>query len=149
MTRSTGNRRLREAMADAARRLETARQRVAARTGPAAPGDVYALNGLGQDDLGWLVVRPHPEQAGQVLLVPLDDHPLCGTPDVPLPEDQVARCGEGVWVSHGLLPADRRVDVVADEALQQVRAGVAALALGQLVSDPERRVAEDDPDYAR
>jgi hypothetical protein len=149
MTRSIREERLMQAMMAAAERVKVARQRAAGRSGPAAPGDVYALRGLGLDDLGWLVVRSHAEQPNQLFAVPVDDNPQWGTPDVPLPGEQVARCGEGAWVSAELLPDQQRVDVVPEELLHQVRAGVAALAAGEFNGDPERRAADDDPNYQR
>jgi hypothetical protein len=146
MTRSIREERLIQAMTAAAERLNTARQRAAGRTGPAAPGDVYVLRGLGQDDLGWLVLQAHSEKPHQLFLVPLDDNPQCGTPDIPLLAEQMARCGEGAWVPADLLEGEQRMDVLPEELLQQVRAATAG---GHLVSDPDRRVADDDPNYQR
>src|SRR5437868_4810928 len=131
------NERFRRAAAEAAANLGQARARAAQRSGPPAPGDLYVLGRIESAALEWLVVRAHPDDPALLLVVPADDFPLIGPPDLELPRDPVrrrltARCGQGLWVPAALLEARRRVASLAIEAVPLVRQKLAALARGRV-----------------
>ncbi len=152
MTRPSREERLRQAVATATRCLAAHREQAASRSGPPAPGDLYVLPGISRIALEWLVVRAHPDQADEVFVAPVDDCPLLGPPDAPLPETLAlrpltARCGQGTWVPARFLPQEHRVGALPAEALALVRAAVANLAAGVFVNDPLRDAADDDPTY--
>src|SRR5690242_13105411 len=113
MTQSSRDSRLQKAMADALAALERMRQQTNARTGPAL-GDLYVFRLRTVVAVEWAFVLTHPEQTDQVFVIPLDDAPLAGTPDVRLPADLVgrpltARCGQGAWVPTAWLDPSLRV----------------------------------------
>lgn len=105
-----------------ARVLEIER-RLASRTGPPAPGDVYLLKRV-----EWLLVREHPDDPTLVFVVPVDDNPMRGSSDVSLEPPQIARCCAGAWVHAAVLRC--RVDFQPD-ALRPVQKMMAKLARGQ------------------
>jgi hypothetical protein len=153
MKRSFDEARLRQAMAEALESLNQVRRLGEGRSGSPAPGDLYVLRLETQLPVEWLVVRAHPEHRDQMFVVPVDDAPLAGTPDVPLPRELVhrpltARCGQGAWVPAAILPKRCRVSALPPEALHLVRDGVARLARGEFVKDPQREQADDNPNYA-
>src|SRR5262245_36397502 len=82
--------RIRIAIADAAEKLARQLLDVVGRDTP-APGDLYVFDAGEDVGLEWLVVRFHPDDPGLLLLVPADDFPLIGTPDVTLPRELVDR----------------------------------------------------------
>jgi hypothetical protein len=117
-----------------------------------APGDLYVFGPEAEGALRWLVVREHPDDPSLLFLVPADDSPLAGTPDVPLPRDLVSgprtvRCGEGVWASAVQLRPDFRAGSVPAEALRLVRQKVADLARGRVTATEEQRRTDYDPAY--
>jgi len=120
-------------------RIETIRSRAASRTGPPAPGDLYFVGRT-----RWLVVREHPDDPTALLVVPVDDHPLLGTCDVPIEAPDAARCGCGSW-AHAAVFRDR-VDHQPD-AVRPVREVMARLARGQATGRPGD--ADEDPEYER
>ncbi len=153
MKRSFDEARLRQTMAEALGSLNQVRRLGEGRSGPPAPGDLYVLWLRTQVPVEWLVVRAHPEHQDQLFVVPVDDAPLAGTPDVPLPQELVhrpltARCGQGAWVPAAILPKRCRVSALPPEALLLVREGVARLVRGEFVNDPQREQADDNPNYA-
>src|SRR5439155_18769106 len=122
-----------KALAAALETLEQTREQAKARSGPPAPGDLYVFRLQSAVAVEWVFVLAHPEQPGQVFVVPLDDAPLAGTPDVRLPAELVnrpltARCGQGTWVPVGWLDPRLRVGAVGAEAHHLVRQSVADLA---------------------
>lgn len=105
MTNKDQNRtnRLRRAIADAARMLESDPPRPPDRPQGPAPGDLYVFDVPVDGSVEWLVVRPHPDDPALVLLAPADDFPLAGCADVPLEPDFIdhpltVRCGESAWL---------------------------------------------------
>lgn len=124
------------------------------RTGPPAPGDLYAFSIPEHSPVEWLVVREHPDDRGLLFIVPADDCPLAGTPDVAVVHPEVrrplvVRCAEGVWLRSQRFGADRRVGFLPGEVVRQVRQKVAALARGQAVGDEQQRRTDADPAYDR
>ncbi len=149
MTTPSRSERLRQAVARAA---EAARARDAPRTGPPAPGDLYVFRTESEASLEWLVLRAHPDDPFLLLVVPVDDGPLAGTPDVPLPPEEVgrpltARCGQGLWAPALHFAPALRVGSVPAEALRRARSAVADLARGEFGSAEERRRVDLDPEY--
>lgn len=143
---------MRRAIQTAAAELRHAEWRLAQRTGPPAPGDVYAFAHKFDAALEWLVVLPHPSEPDQFFVIPADDFPQAGTPDLVLTRELTSRpltlrCGQGMWVSTARLAGERRVGVLPDEALRQARAMIADLALGRLCGTEEQRAADMDSEY--
>jgi hypothetical protein len=145
--------RLRREAAAAEANLARARSQPAQRSGPPAPGDLYALAEDETAALEWLAVYPHPDDSSLLLIVPADDFPLVGTPDVALSGDPArrhltARCGQGLWVPAGLLEPHRRVGFLPDQGLRPVRQKLADLARGRLAGNEEQQQVDADPEYA-
>lgn len=143
---------LRRAIQTAAAELRHAEWRLAQRTGPPAPGDVYAFAHASEAALEWLVVLSHPSEPDQLFVIPADEFPLAGTPDLALPRELTARplmlrCGQGMWVSTARLAGERRVGILPDVALRLARATVADLAMGRLCGNDEQRAADLDTEY--
>ncbi len=120
---------------------------------PTEPGDLYVFPPGGAAALEWLVVRPHPDDAGLLFVVPVDDYPRAGTPDVALAAEvagrpRAARCGQGLWIAADRFEERHRAGRLADEALRLVRQKLADLARGRITSSDEQRAADDDSDYA-
>src|SRR5262249_27247223 len=91
--------RLRRAVADASRRLECQSEHRHEMLPRPAPGCLYVFGTPVDAGIEWLVVRPHPDDPGLVLLAPADDFPLVGRSDVPLKPEFIdrpltVRCGE-------------------------------------------------------
>jgi hypothetical protein len=152
MTTPSRPERLRQAITAAAQNLAGARALAAQRSGPPAPGDLYLFR-LGEGAaLEWLVVREHPDDPGLLLMVPADDFPLAGTPDVKVPDELAhrplsVRCGQGLWLPARQLEPHLRVGSLAAEALRQVRQKLAELARGQAAGTEEQRQTDLDPEY--
>jgi hypothetical protein len=144
--------RLKLRMAAAQQDLKRASERLSKRSGPPRLGDLYVFPLDVDIAVEWLVVREHPDNHGLLFLVPVDDFPPAGVPDVTLPQNRLdrpltARCGEGLWAEADLLDADERVDAVPPDVLGLVRSGVARLARGELTGTDEQRSVEADPAY--
>jgi hypothetical protein len=115
------------------------------------PGDLYVFD-TGQDvAIEWLVVRAHPDDPDLILLAPVDDFPLAGTPDLVLPVERVGRpmtvrCGETDWFPRSLFTPDLRVDSIPDDLLALVRRRLADLARGRAL-EPQAPTIDLDPEY--
>jgi hypothetical protein len=148
----TQNERLRQAQARAAQALASSRAESARRTGPPSPGDLYVFRLVSEAALEWLVVLEHPDDRVLLLVVPVDDHPLTGTPDVALPREVIhrpltARCGQGAWLPAGQFRPRLRVGALPEPALRLVRQKVADLARGRISASEAQRGADLDPEY--
>uniref|UniRef100_A0A7C4QQ30 Uncharacterized protein n=1 Tax=Schlesneria paludicola TaxID=360056 RepID=A0A7C4QQ30_9PLAN len=143
---------LRTAIAAAAESLSRSLGRIAADRPVPSPGDLYVFD-VGRDDVGveWLVVRVHPDDSEMYLVVPVDDFPLAGTPDLVLPEDRVGRPmivrgGEADWFPRSLFTPKFRVGALPDDVLLLVRKLMADLARGR-VAAPADPTVDGDPEY--
>lgn len=126
--------------------LQTIEDRVSARSGGPKPGDMYVME---ENILEWLVIREHPDDSTLLFIVPTDDFPFAGTPDVDMSQEAsrplFARCGWGAWVPTSLLQERYRVDALPEPALALAREMMAKLARGKWVSEPS---VDNDPEYA-
>lgn len=119
---------LRQEAGRALGRLAELRRELEDRRGePPRPGDLYVLPDTADYPVEWLVVEEEGGEAGRLLVVPADTHPLVGSGDVELPATQAGgplslRCRFGEWVSPGLLARGKRTGKLSDEALERVRA---------------------------
>jgi hypothetical protein len=114
------------------------------------PGDLYVFDTGQEVAIEWLVVRAHPDDPDLILLAPVDDFPLAGTPDLVLPVERVGRpmtvrCGETDWFPRALFQPDLRVDTIPDDLLALVRRRLADLARGRAL--PEAQAIDLDPEY--
>lgn len=143
--------RLRQAVGEAAARLEAAAHEPKRGVGP-APGDLYVFDTPVEGAIEWLVVRFHVDDPAVVLLAPADDLPLAGQCDVALwPEfldrPLTVRCGESAWLPASTCSDYLRVATVPEEAVSEIRRVIAGLARGNVPNDPVRECAEADPEY--
>lgn len=110
------------------------------------PGDLYVLD-TGDDAVAveWLVV--YCQQGDLVLLAPVDDFPLLGTPDVKVagPTVQHVRCGETDWFPASICEVRLRCSPLSEQGLREVRQMLADLARGRLL--PNRESVDCDPEY--
>ena len=144
--------RLRQAIVETARGLETPSAPLSERTGLAAAGDLFVFHTAEDAALEWLVVREHADDPSRLLLVPGDDFPLVGPPDLELPRDLVGRplavrCGQALWVPLHFCQQRLRTGSVPVEALDLVRRKIAELAQGRADKSEEWRQADADPEY--
>lgn len=111
-------------------------------------GDLYVFDIDTDVSIEWLVAREHPEDLNQVLLVPVDDFFLTGTPDLVLPVNRplTARCGETDWFPKSLLVPTSRVGTIPDDVLKLVRRRLADLARGRAITPTDLSV-DFDPEY--
>ncbi|HVA49612.1 MAG TPA: hypothetical protein VNH11_24820 [Pirellulales bacterium] len=152
MARQDRAERLRQAIVEAAARLEATAQEPARASGGPAPGDLYVFETPVEAAIEWLVVRFHVDDPAIVLLAPADDLPLAGQCDVGLwPEfldrPLTVRCGESAWLPATMCADYLRVGMVPEEAAAEVRRVIAGLARGNMPNDPVRECAEADPEY--
>jgi hypothetical protein len=145
--------RLRRGIADATKSSESEPQLPPDRGPEPVPCDLYVFDVPVDGAIEWLVVRPHPDDPATVLLAPADDFPLVGCADVALEHEVVdrpltVRCGNATWVPAAVCPEHLRVGRLPDEAVSLVRGKLAALARGNLASQPDARAVEADPEYA-
>jgi hypothetical protein len=143
---------LQQAVAEAARNLQSAMARASERTGPPAPGDLFVFDTGEEAALEWLVVREHPDDPTLLLLAPGDDFPLSGPPDVALSRELVGqtltiRCGESLWVPLHFCQQRLRTGSVPVGALRLVRRKISELARGRAEETEEQRQTEVDPEY--
>ncbi|HET6882056.1 MAG TPA: hypothetical protein VFI31_17950 [Pirellulales bacterium] len=144
--------RLRQAIVEAAARLEecsAARQMNVA--GP-APGDLYVFDSPVEATIEWLLVRFHVDDPATVLLAPADDLPLAGRCDIGLwPEfldrPLTVRCGESAWLPASMCSDRLRVGTVPDDAVKEVRRVIAGLARGTIPDDPVGVSVDADPEH--
>lgn len=144
--------RLQNGIAEAIQRLEFQPKRPDDHSPSPQPGDLYVFDTGVEGTVEWMVVRPHPDDAGIVLLAPADDFPLAGRPDVSLKPEFInrpltVRCGETVWIAVTACPEHLHVGFVPDEAVTLVRQKLAALARGSLMDDRGAARVEADPEY--
>jgi hypothetical protein len=144
--------RLRQAVADAARKLALQPQRPAIQPSGPVPGDLYVFGTASDPGLEWLVVRSHPDDPDLALLAPADDFPLAGLADVTLPTELAGRpltvrCGEAAWLPAAACPEHLRTGMVPDEAVRLVRQKLAALARGAQSAESSSTPADADPEY--
>ncbi len=142
--------RIRSAIAEAARKL-------AEQAGPSighdtpVPGDLYVFEAGEYVGLEWLVVRFHPDDSSMLLLAPVDDFPLAGTPDLILPSDSVGRpltvrCGETDWFPASLCESRLRVGAIPEKILGLVRQRLADFARGRSLGAGDPSI-DLDPEY--
>jgi hypothetical protein len=145
--------RLRQAINDASRRLQSqSQQRQNWLPGP-VPGDLYVFGTGSVAAIEWLVVRQHPDDPGLLLLTPADDFPLVGRSDVPLEPEFLerpltVRCGESAWVPATACPENLHVGTIPSEAVTLVRKKLAVLARGNVPDEPRALCIDLDPEYA-
>ncbi len=145
--------RLRRAINDASRRLESQSQQGQNRLPSPVAGDLYVFGTGAVAAIEWLVVREHPDDPGLLLLAPADDFPLVGRSDVPLKPEFLerpltVRCGESAWVPATACPEYLWVGTVPSEAVTLVRKKLAALARGSVPDEPGALRIDLDPEYA-
>jgi hypothetical protein len=143
--------RIRTAIAAAAESLPRSAGSVAADRALPSPGDLYIFDAGEEVGIEWLVVRAHPDDPDLILLAPIDDFPLAGTPDLVLPADRVGRpmtvrCGETDWYPKTLFTPRLRVGTIADDVVALVKRRLADLARGRALT-PEVPAADFDPEY--
>lgn len=112
-------------------------------------GDLYVLRMRMEASVEWLAVRHHLDDLNLWFVVPTDDMPLAGTPDVKLAYPRIARCGEGTWVRSERLEARYHVGGVTAEELRLVRDMVAGMARGRLPGGVSRASVDAEPEYQR
>jgi hypothetical protein len=142
--------RIRIAVAKAAAELAKQAGLAAGRATP-EPGDLYVFDAGEEIGLEWLVVRFHPEDPGMVLLAPVDDFPLAGTPDLILPWEAAGRpltvrCSETDWFPAGLCSSRLRVGSLPEQTLASVRQRLADFARGRTLAT-EDASSDFDPEY--
>lgn len=142
--------RIRTAITTAAESLSRATQSVAVGHAP-SPGDLYVLDAGQEIGIEWLVVRRHPDDPKLILLAPVDDFPLAGTPDLILPDDgagrsMTVRCGETDWFPETLCIAQLHVGTISGEGLALVARRLADLVHGRRLTS-EVPESDFDPEY--
>ncbi len=150
MTTSGPADRIRVAIAEAAEKMTRQPVQPAGRDAP-APGDLYVFDAGDDVGLEWLVVRFHPDDPSLLLLAPMDDFPLVGTPDLALPREIVGRlltvrCGETDWFPASLCSPRLRAGAVPEPALVLVRQRLADLARGRPIAT-EDESCDFDAEY--
>jgi hypothetical protein len=143
---------LRRAVAEAAEALARETAHGGDQSASPSVGDLYVFDLAVDAAIEWLVVREHPDDPGLLLMVPADDFPLAGTPDVALPHDLIGRpftlrCGEGLWLPRSLCLPRLRVGTVPDEGVRAIRRKLAELVRGQAVGSDDQRSVDVDPEY--
>lgn len=143
--------RIRAAIAAAAESLPRSAGPVAADRALPSPGDLYVFDAGDEVGIEWLVVRAHPDDPELILLAPIDDFPLAGTPDLVLPAESVGRpmtvrCGETDWFPKSLFTPRLRVGTISDDVVAMVKRRLADLARGRALT-PELPAADFDPEY--
>lgn len=143
--------RIRTAIAAAAESLPRSAGSVAADRALPSPGDLYVFDAGDEVGIEWLVVRTHLDDPDLILLAPIDDCPLTGTPDLVLPADRVGRpmtvrCGQTDWFPKSLFTPRLRVGTISDDVVAMVKRRLADLARGRVLT-PEVPAADFDPEY--
>jgi hypothetical protein len=139
--------RIRVAIAEAAEKMARQPVQLTGRDTP-SPGDLYVFDAGEDVGLEWLVVRFHPDDSGLLLLAPMDDFPLVGTPDLALPRELVGRpltvrCGETDWFPASLCAPRLRAGAVPEPALVLVRQRLADLARGRPITTEDESIDFD------
>lgn len=143
--------RIRTAITAAAESLPRSAGSVAADRALPSPGDLYVFDAGDEVGIEWLVVRSHPDDPDLILLAPIDDCPLTGTPDLVLPAEHVGRpmtvrCGQTDWVPQSLFSPSCRVGTIPDDVVALVKRRLADLARGRALTS-EGPAADFDPEY--
>jgi hypothetical protein len=138
-------------MADAVRRREARKADLAARAGPAAPGDVFLFHGPAPVALRWAVVLTHPDRP-LLFAVPADTNPLAGTADVTVPPSapggpMVLHCGHGLWIHQDDFPPGLRVARLEDRFLRRAQDKLAEVARGRVEGTAGQRETDALPAY--
>jgi hypothetical protein len=139
--------RIRVAIAEAAEKMARQGVQPGGRDAP-TPGELFVFEAGEDVGLEWLVVRFHPDDPNLLLLAPMDDFPLAGTPDLPLPHDLVGRpltvrCGETDWFPAGFCSPRLRAGAIPERALSLVRQRLADLARGRTTATGDGSVDFD------
>jgi hypothetical protein len=143
--------RIRTAIAAAAESLPRSAGSVAADRALPSPGDLYVFDAGNEVGIEWLVVRAHPDDPELILLAPIDDFPLAGTPDLVLPAERVGRlmivrCGQTDWFPKSLFTPRLRVGTIPDDVVALVKRRLADLARGRALTS-KVPAADFDPEY--
>ncbi len=143
--------RIRTAITAAAESLPRSAGSIAADRTLPSPGDLYVFDAGEEVGIEWLVVRAHPDDPELILLAPIDDFPLAGTPDLVLPADRVGRpmtvrCGQTDWFPKSLFTPRLRVGTIPDDVVALVKRRLADLARGRTLSS-QVPAADFDPEY--
>ena len=113
------------------------------------PGDLYVFDTSEEVGLEWLVVRFHPDDETSIQVVPIDDFPLVGTPDLTIPHELVGRImnvrgGESDWFPSSIFLPKLKVASISQRALKVVQEYLAKFVRGQC---DEKSSVTYDPEY--
>lgn len=135
-------------IAAAAESLTRSAGSIAADRALPSPGDFYVFDTGDEVGIEWLVVRAHPDDPDLILLAPIDDFPLAGTPDLVLPVERpmTVRCGQTDWFPKSLFTQRLRVGTIPDDVIALVKRRLADLARGRAITPTDPSV-DFDPEY--
>lgn len=118
------------------------------------PGDVFVVTETGDFGVQWAIIDRDPRNTHDLMIVPLDSHPLVGTTDVALPAESPTgasclRCGFAVRLEARNLDPTLRTGFLSPEALEQVRHKRAEIAAGDVTGSSLQRETDAEPEYQR
>jgi hypothetical protein len=119
---------------------------------PPEPGDLFAFTETADFPVEWAVLDRRPGDAGQLLAVPADTHPLAGSADVEILASEPAgplslRCRFGLWLDASRFAPAHRTGTLTPDAVARALDRRAELEAGKVEASPLAYEAEADPEY--
>lgn len=140
--------RIRKATVEACKKLEANRKILESQKDRGLEsGDVYLFENA-TDGFTWMIVREHLDDPDLFLVVPVDDHPLVGLPDVAFAGGpDVARCGYSTHIHKDQFRSDLRVKILEKVYVERVRKTLHTMIVGQMDGTQSQWEANANPDY--
>src|SRR5437763_369858 len=119
---------------------------------PPEPGDLFVFVETADFPVEWAVLDRQPGDAGRLLAVPADTHPLAGSADVEVSAGEPAgplslRCRFGLWLDAARFDPARRTGTLAPDAVARALGRRTELETGEVHASPLAYEAEADPEY--
>lgn len=118
----------------------------------ARPGDLFALPETAAWPVEWAVVGQAPEEPERLLAVPADTHPLAGSGDVAVQEDEpggplTLRCRFALAVGRRALPPSHRSGLLAPGVAERAMKIWQSIREGRRTGTLAEEDADSSPDY--
>lgn len=118
------------------------------------PGDTYVFYETAEYPVEWTIVERDPSDVRRLLVVPLDDYPQIGSPDVGLQAREPGRvahirCDRDIWLDASRFSTELRTGELPAESVVEILQKRQAITAGTLASSLLEEKVDGDPEYRR